>query len=453
MNAQGLSIRQQQEIERQVDGLFVRNAAFRHLSPSQQDQIRRDTAEIVKTLSQRGRPAIDPYAEAMQAATNAASSGPGGINLGNVGPISNPDAATQGAQGNVDRLMSGKAGGKLGEGIQVGVDQAARMVQEIDFPAFVAKLIEGTFHAIVKSSIEQMKAYADMVKSVATTLNEFKDRNTTDNQASDHLVSRYPQLFQINIVDNAPKVQARDDADTDHLPDFRKELGLAQQVSDLDDETIQNQLIPAARDDLARGRQQLLATIILMGINRIVVTDGKINAKIKFQFSANEKRNVSAQAYDYVSMGTRIDAQHQGEQQYTGPSSTPGQQGTTTTGANYYATGQDTMSASPDVRVTSQVDMSSDAKIQASGQIMGEVSVNFKSETFPLEKMVNTDQMLKIQEAGAGRGSLPAAAPGATPTAAASAGAPAAGATPAATPATTPPASNAPAAAAPAAAR
>ena len=38
--------------------------------------------------------------------------------------------------------------------------------------------------------------------------------------------------------------------------------------------TTENELVPAARE-----RQQLLATTILMGINRIIVTDGKINFK------------------------------------------------------------------------------------------------------------------------------------------------------------------------------
>src|SRR5262249_25445854 len=158
----------------------------------------------------------------------------------------------------------------------------ARMVKEIDFPTFVASLVEGTFHAIVKSSIEQMQAYADMVKSVSQSLNEFRDENVSPNQGRDQLVNKYPNLFQINVNNGQPT------ANPDSLPDFQKDLGLDQPVSDIDDETIENVLVPAARTQLAMERQKLLATIILMGINRIIVTDGKINAKIRFQFSANE---------------------------------------------------------------------------------------------------------------------------------------------------------------------
>lgn len=47
------------------------------------------------------------------------------------------------------------------------VAEQGRLVEEVDFPAFVAGLIRGTFNAIVDSSIQQMQAYAELVKSVA----------------------------------------------------------------------------------------------------------------------------------------------------------------------------------------------------------------------------------------------------------------------------------------------
>src|SRR5262249_55673368 len=157
--------------------------------------------------------------------------------------------------GNVKELLKRQDKG-LGATIAAGVTQAARMVNEINFPAFVASLIEGAFHAIVKSSIEQMTAYAEMVKSVSSSLNDFKDKNTTDNQARDHLVQRYPQFFQITINNGQPQIGMRPGADDLPLPNFQQELGLAKQISSLDDDMIEEQLVPAARDDLARGRQQ-----------------------------------------------------------------------------------------------------------------------------------------------------------------------------------------------------
>jgi hypothetical protein len=414
-----LSTAQQQEILSQVQRFLGRNPAFSRLSAAQQADAALSTARVVEAMAE-GRPRSgDPYAEVMDVSVGARGS-------------TDSDGHAQAGQvvGDASKLLQGTKA-EFGAAIGVGVQQAAQMVKEINFPEFVASLIEGTFHAIVKSSIEQMKAYAEMVKSVSTSLNEFKDRNTTDNQARDSLVSRYPQYMQINIVDGQPKVQARPDADSGDLPDFGKEMGLNESVTDLDDDTIENKLVPAAREDLARTRQQLLATIILMGINRIIVTDGKINAKIRFQFSATEKRQTTAQAFDYAYMGSTVTSTAQEESQSEGGQM---QGWGNYTYPNRYATGQYQTTSVPDVRVTSDVNMSSDANIQASGQIMGEVSVNFKSETFPLERMVDTDQMMRLQQAqGAGRGALPPGAPGATPSA------------PAAAPASTAPATTAPA--------
>jgi hypothetical protein len=53
------------------------------------------------------------------------------------------------------------------------VDQEpAAALEGVDFPAFVAGLVDGVFNAIVDGSIEQMKAYAEMVKSVALAVDD-----------------------------------------------------------------------------------------------------------------------------------------------------------------------------------------------------------------------------------------------------------------------------------------
>jgi hypothetical protein len=366
-----------------VEHMLAKSQAWRALPQRQQREIATHTAAVVKTMAEtrRGsRPvSTDPY------------------DMRYAVPLADSGSATPGAGSARSQTP------KVGDVINAGVDAAARMVNEIDFPAFVASLIEGTFHAIVKSSIEQMQAYADMVKSVSQSLNEFRDQNVSENQGRDHLVSKYPQFLQVNVQNGKPTVGAKPEADLDNMPDFQKDMGLSEPVGDLDDETIENVLVPAARDQLAIERQKLLATIILMGINRIIVTDGKINAKIRFQFSAQENTQTRAQSFDYQNMGDITTSEGQSEYQRQGEQVS--QQGGYT-GTNIYATGQYKTTTSPDVRVTSQVDTTSTGALQASGQIMGEVSVNFRSETFPLEKMVNTDQMLQLQQAqrGPGRG-------------------------------------------------
>ena len=116
---------------------------------------------------------------------------------------------------------------------------ADRLVADVNFPDFVSNLLNGVFDSIIDSSIKQMEAYAKLVAGVAKSLDEFGNENISDNEARDHLSDRLPQFF--------PKGSTR--------PKRR-------------------------RVKLASNRQQLLATMVLMGINRIVVTDGRISAKI-----------------------------------------------------------------------------------------------------------------------------------------------------------------------------
>jgi hypothetical protein len=106
----------------------------------------------------------------------------------------------------------------------------------VDLPRFVSQLIAGVFQAAVDASIEQLEAYAALVNDVAKSVDAFGKDHVSAQRAEDRLIAKYGALL-------APSRPAR-----------------------------------TLRGGLARQRQQLVATMVLMGINRIVVTDGKINA-------------------------------------------------------------------------------------------------------------------------------------------------------------------------------
>jgi hypothetical protein len=356
---------------------LLRNPNFSRMSSTQQAETVRAMSAIVKSMAEngagRGRSG-DPYS-------------PQAVGLASDEKLTAKD------------VFQKSGAGELGSVIGAGVTQAARMVKEINFPQFVASLIDGTFKAIVTSSIEQMKAYAEMVKSVSTSLNEFKDKNVSEDEAQDALVARYPRLMQIMVVDGKRRVVPNEDAGFDEeLPDFASEFGLSESLTSLDEDSINNTLVPATRVDLARGRQQLLATTILMGINRIVVTDGRINARIRFKFDATETRKSKAQAQDVTQFGDTVVEQSSVTE--SGASSRGWWSRTTGEDYNYDESRQTV--TTPNIQVTSEVETTSDGTLKAGGEMFGEVAINFKSETFPLEKMVNTEQLMRLQEAQSG---------------------------------------------------
>jgi hypothetical protein len=104
-------------------------------------------------------------------------------------------------------------------------------VREVDFPAFVRDLIHGTFDAIVYASIQQMEAYAELVAALARSVDSFLEKNVSDDDARAWLDRTLPGI-------------------------------------DGDGEATAALALDAARRTTAKERQQLLATMVLMGVNR-----------------------------------------------------------------------------------------------------------------------------------------------------------------------------------------
>lgn len=68
--------------------------------------------------------------------------------------------------------------------VKQGVEQFGQMVQKVDFPKFVGGLIKNVFQAIVESSIEQMRAYGELIANVAKTTGQFMSDNISEGPAA-----------------------------------------------------------------------------------------------------------------------------------------------------------------------------------------------------------------------------------------------------------------------------
>jgi hypothetical protein len=260
------------------------------------------------------------------------------------------------------------------------------MVQAVNFPAFVSGLIDGVFNAIVTASIKQMDAYQKLVANVAKTVDEYMKDNITENSARDYLANRYPDHLQVDTSGDKPVLKPKDGADDSALPDFSKDLGLKEPVSSLDEDTTENTLLPAARRRMAMDRQQLLATMVLMGINRLVVTDGSIEATCTF--SLDTKDSVKRH-YDSA---TQFDRQ-------TDYSESGG--GWFSPDYSYNDSAKFSVSTHQSEDSTAQVDLHA--------KLGGKVKVNFKSDTFPLDKIADIIQPKPAP------GTAPAKAPASLP--------------------------------------
>lgn len=134
------------------------------------------------------------------------------------------------------------------------------LLAEVNFPEFVAGLIQGVFEAIVEQSIEQMEAYADLVKKVASTVDQFIQDEISDSECREWLAESYGDCF---VLDKSGGLQWRCEITRARASKRLCRLGV--KLEKLERETIAILVIPAARRRILASRQQLLATMVLMG--------------------------------------------------------------------------------------------------------------------------------------------------------------------------------------------
>ncbi len=279
--------------------------------------------------------------------------------------------------------------------VKQGVKQFGELVKKVDFPKFVSGLIKGVFQAIVDSSIQQMRAYGELVANVAKSVSDYANDNITMNNARDWLAQKYPETIGVGAPATAgsfaegetpaaqPKLEAKGENPDAGLKQISVDLSLAQPVTDLSDEVQEARLVQAARLSMAKSRQQLLASMVMLGINRIVVTDGLIHAKVLFDMSAKDvlTRGYKASSYDSNALRTKT--------------------ATSVSAGGWFSPVDASMSneiATESITtVSSAVDESSESKAEVKAKLSGEVRVNFKSDYFPMEKMASPAMIAAIQ--------------------------------------------------------
>jgi len=377
--------------------LLTQSEAFRALPAEDQKSIAKNTALITDYLA---RPeGVD--GRIANGLGNAART------LADEGDKSAAEASWDQRRAAVDDIGKGPfAGSAAREGAAV----AGLLLNEVQFPQFVAGLIEGVFGSIVKSSIDQMRAYQEMIASVAQSLRQFMDDHVSPNQGRDNMVDQFPDLFEIGTDEwgdgGEPRLKLREDVDEQEaLQRVNNKLEFengALKSLDLSDENVEKALIENSRIQLARQRQQLMASLVLMGINRIVVTDGRISAKIIYDVRAQDRltRRRSASAVDMArDKEGRVQTTYAGEGKYDqgGTRSRSKTKDTVEYDAEYFAKGEYKYENKPIITAQTSASETNDASLQTKISLTGAVDVNFKSDYLPLDRMATPQMIATIQ--------------------------------------------------------
>jgi len=350
------------EVKRQVERMLADSPSFRHLDGTTQAALKESLARITGYLANGGAPQqwagqLAPL-DLQRRLTPQGAGGPA---------PATPSQPTPPATAAPSQSAVGRVG-----------DVSRATLNAINFPEFVASLIKGTFQAIVDASIQQMEAYADLLKNVATTVDRFMGDNVSEGVARDYLADQYDGFLIRDTAGGKPKLRVNPQRQAgDEMPSFFKDLGF-ESPDQIDDEALEQVAVPAARRSLAERRQQTLATMVLMGINRIVVDEGDIKAKLQFHIDASETTNL------------RFDQQK-------------------TTVGNIARGGSSPFTANGIMVNTTSLNAQSDVNVRT--DLTGEVRVKFRSEVFPLERFADSAAIQLINQNARVPQPAPAAAP------------------------------------------
>lgn len=149
--------------------------------------------------------------------------------------------------------------------IEIGKESGAA-VDDIDFPDFVSDLIQGTFEAIVDASIQQMDAYTELLENVTGSIDQFQANAIGDNYAEDYLTEE----FKFDAIGASERNSDDLYKDCEKLRALLARMGIKLAIEC----PPSDKQLGTIREALAvRSRQKLLTTLVMTGINRIVVSD------------------------------------------------------------------------------------------------------------------------------------------------------------------------------------
>lgn len=254
--------------------------------------------------------------------------------------------------------------------LREGTETFRQLVRAVDFPEFVSSLIQGVFQAIVDASIQQMEAYGELLAATAKTVDQFASDHFSDDQAREHVANRFPSILRIERTsEGGSRLQTREDVeDTSAL----QQLTRSTETIDFEDQGAELQFVQAAKLEMARQRQKLMALMVMLGINRIIVTNGRINAKVIFDIEASDVASRQASA--------GLTAESETETGAAAAAWSPWGAGGAYARHRHKTT------------VRSSVDDQSESKAEMKAQLSGDVRVNFRSETLPPERMLDALQ-------------------------------------------------------------
>lgn len=279
--------------------------------------------------------------------------------------------------------------------------QRAGAVQQLGFVDFTTTLVRETYQVIVDASMEQLKAYGELVAAVSKTLVEYQSGvvGGTDTEREAKADDYISNVLGFELTTATPATQltlAEEQVDAlkehfagvlvlakpiDHgtrMAGDKIKLGKVSATTETD--VGLRTFVVAKLNEGAKQSYELLKAILKIGMQKVAVTDGKIYTRLTFHVDAQESQSrtmqdISQRATDWsvsssltnkgsASLGLGL-----------------GKLGSLTAGhAMSHTLAGAASGRSLRVHVVNE---QSSSAINVSVDIIGGVEINFRTETFP----------------------------------------------------------------------
>lgn len=151
---------------------------------------------------------------------------------------------------------------------------AGALVDAVDFPDFVRDLIGSVFTSVLQASVEQVRAYAELVANVARTVDQFSHDHITPDQGREWLAATYPDLAIVN-----GRLRVREGASVQLALARLNRLPLEGAPLSAVEGDSEERLAAAAARELEAERRRKVTETLLLGLNRIVAATGKTRGR------------------------------------------------------------------------------------------------------------------------------------------------------------------------------
>ncbi len=266
------------------------------------------------------------------------------------------------------------AGSQLGgQAVNNAAGTVRNLKEAIDFPTYVTSLITGVFQAITRSNMAQLESFAELLDGVSASSEQFTQGNIGPDAALRWAMGRF-DVFTTAPDGDRLKLVLREGAELPELEALAAELDATEdEVSAIDEDDLHGTLVPLIRRKLGRTRQQLLSTLVMMGMQRVVVDEGRLHASMDLRVDARSAaENTARSQFD-----TRTNLAAQGSF------------GIGAWGAS--------ASANTTIGYVQSDDTFTKEEIAATAGMRSSVDMTFRTEQLPLDRMANQAAIQRIQ--------------------------------------------------------